>query len=188
MERAIAAARRAFDETDWSTDRAFRKACLQQLKDALDKHTEDAAAADRRRGRHADRAHVRDPAGHLHRRHAVGHRPASTATSGSTSSAIHEFFGMQLEPARRPRADRRRRRDHAVELPVHAQPLEDHARARRRLHGHPEARARHAVRARRGSASSSPRRPTSRRACSTSSRRATRPRSATCSPATRAST
>jgi aldehyde dehydrogenase (NAD+) len=41
MERAIAAARRAFDETTWSTDRAFRKACLQQLKDALDKHRED---------------------------------------------------------------------------------------------------------------------------------------------------
>ena len=34
-----------------------------------------AAAADRRRGRGADRPHVRDPAGHLHRRHAVGHRP-----------------------------------------------------------------------------------------------------------------
>jgi aldehyde dehydrogenase (NAD+) len=41
MERAVAAARRAFDETSWSTDRAFRKACLQQLKDALDKHKED---------------------------------------------------------------------------------------------------------------------------------------------------
>ena len=26
MRRAIAAARRAFDETDWSTDRAFRQA------------------------------------------------------------------------------------------------------------------------------------------------------------------
>ncbi len=41
MERAIAAARRAFDESRWSTDRAFRKACLQQLKDALDKHKEE---------------------------------------------------------------------------------------------------------------------------------------------------
>jgi aldehyde dehydrogenase (NAD+) len=41
MERAIAAARRAFDESRWSTDRAFRKACLEQLKDALDKHKED---------------------------------------------------------------------------------------------------------------------------------------------------
>ncbi len=41
MEHAIAAARRAFDETNWATDRAFRKACLTQLKDALDKHKED---------------------------------------------------------------------------------------------------------------------------------------------------
>jgi aldehyde dehydrogenase (NAD+) len=41
MERAVAAARRAFDETTWSTDRAFRKACLQQLKEALDKHKEE---------------------------------------------------------------------------------------------------------------------------------------------------
>ena len=28
MDRAITAARRAFDETTWSTDKAFRKACL----------------------------------------------------------------------------------------------------------------------------------------------------------------
>ncbi|MGQ0826738.1 MAG: aldehyde dehydrogenase family protein [Actinomycetota bacterium] len=41
MERAIGAARRAFDETDWATNRALRKACLGQLKDALDKHKED---------------------------------------------------------------------------------------------------------------------------------------------------
>ena len=41
MDRAISAARRAFDDTKWSTDKAFRKACLLQLKDALDKHKED---------------------------------------------------------------------------------------------------------------------------------------------------
>ncbi len=35
MQRAIAAARRAFDETDWSTDRAFRKKCLEQLHAAI---------------------------------------------------------------------------------------------------------------------------------------------------------
>ena len=35
MDRAIAAARRAFDETDWSTDREFRKRCLLQLQEAL---------------------------------------------------------------------------------------------------------------------------------------------------------
>src|SRR6478752_5628726 len=41
MESAITAARRAFDETSWSTDRAFRKKCLVQLKDALAAHKED---------------------------------------------------------------------------------------------------------------------------------------------------
>ena len=35
MERAIAAARRAFDETSWSADPAFRSRCLGQLLDAL---------------------------------------------------------------------------------------------------------------------------------------------------------
>ena len=41
MDRAIGAARRAFDETGWSEDRTLRKRCLQQLKDALDRHRED---------------------------------------------------------------------------------------------------------------------------------------------------
>jgi aldehyde dehydrogenase (NAD+) len=41
MDRAIAAARRAFDETDWSTNRELRKACVQQLREALDKHKEE---------------------------------------------------------------------------------------------------------------------------------------------------
>ncbi|CAA0118082.1 3-succinoylsemialdehyde-pyridine dehydrogenase [Halioglobus japonicus] len=35
MDRAIAAARRAFDETDWSTNHAFRLHCLQQLQQGL---------------------------------------------------------------------------------------------------------------------------------------------------------
>jgi len=35
MERAIAAARRAFDETDWATNRSFRRDCLEQLHQAL---------------------------------------------------------------------------------------------------------------------------------------------------------
>jgi aldehyde dehydrogenase (NAD+) len=35
MDRAIAAARRAFDQTDWSTNHAFRHHCLQQLQQAL---------------------------------------------------------------------------------------------------------------------------------------------------------
>jgi aldehyde dehydrogenase (NAD+) len=40
MERAIDGARRAFDESDWSTNRELRKRCLQQLHDALDRERE----------------------------------------------------------------------------------------------------------------------------------------------------
>src|SRR5213080_3747299 len=36
MHRAIDAARRAFDETDWSTNRELRKRCLLQLHDAIE--------------------------------------------------------------------------------------------------------------------------------------------------------
>ena len=41
MHRAIDAARRAFDETDWSTDRALRKRCLEQLHEALEAEKEE---------------------------------------------------------------------------------------------------------------------------------------------------
>ena len=41
MRRAIDAARRAFDETDWATDRAFRKRCLEQLHEALQAEQEE---------------------------------------------------------------------------------------------------------------------------------------------------
>ncbi|MFT3900910.1 MAG: aldehyde dehydrogenase [Gordonia sp. (in: high G+C Gram-positive bacteria)] len=41
LDAAIAAARRAFDETDWSRDHAFRAKCLRQLRDALLAHAEE---------------------------------------------------------------------------------------------------------------------------------------------------
>src|SRR5688500_8998832 len=41
MQRAIDAARRGFDETTWSTDRAFRKRCLEQLQEALEAEREE---------------------------------------------------------------------------------------------------------------------------------------------------
>jgi aldehyde dehydrogenase (NAD+) len=40
VEKAIAAARTAFDETEWSTDRAFRIHCLRQLHQALVDHAD----------------------------------------------------------------------------------------------------------------------------------------------------
>ena len=40
MERAVGAARRAFDETDWSRDLDFRYHCLTQLHEALERNKE----------------------------------------------------------------------------------------------------------------------------------------------------
>src|SRR4029077_16403727 len=41
MERAIDAARRAFDESAWSTDRALAARCLSQLQEALEREREE---------------------------------------------------------------------------------------------------------------------------------------------------
>lgn len=41
MHRAIDAARRAFDDTDWSTNRELRKRCLLQLHDAIESELEE---------------------------------------------------------------------------------------------------------------------------------------------------
>ena len=44
MDEAIAAARRAFDTTDWSTNHEFRQRCLMQLHEALQEEKEDMRA------------------------------------------------------------------------------------------------------------------------------------------------
>jgi aldehyde dehydrogenase (NAD+) len=44
MEAAVAAARRAFDTTSWSTDHAFRKKCLYQLQAAIEGEVEELRA------------------------------------------------------------------------------------------------------------------------------------------------
>jgi len=44
MARAVAAARRAFDTTDWGTDGAFRKKCLLELQAALEAEKEELRA------------------------------------------------------------------------------------------------------------------------------------------------
>jgi aldehyde dehydrogenase (NAD+) len=45
MDMAIRAARRAFDETGWSTDLGFRVRCLRQLQEALTKNAEELRSA-----------------------------------------------------------------------------------------------------------------------------------------------
>ena len=44
MQRAIAAARRAFDDTDWSTNHELRRRCLEQLHAAVSAHKEELRA------------------------------------------------------------------------------------------------------------------------------------------------
>src|SRR6202011_1971234 len=41
MERAIDAARRAFDETDWSRNTELRVRCVRQLREAMQAHLEE---------------------------------------------------------------------------------------------------------------------------------------------------
>jgi aldehyde dehydrogenase (NAD+) len=41
MDRTIGAARKAFDATDWSTNRALRKRCLEQLQSAIEADKEN---------------------------------------------------------------------------------------------------------------------------------------------------
>lgn len=41
MSRAIQAARRAFDDTDWSRNTELRVRCIRQLREAMQKHTEE---------------------------------------------------------------------------------------------------------------------------------------------------
>jgi aldehyde dehydrogenase (NAD+) len=44
MDRAIGAARHAFDQTTWAADPAFRVRCLRQLQEALTRHAEELRA------------------------------------------------------------------------------------------------------------------------------------------------
>ena len=57
MGRAIEAARRAFDETDWSRDTELRVRCMRQLRDAMQRARRRAARVHHRRGRRAANAH-----------------------------------------------------------------------------------------------------------------------------------
>ena len=55
-EAAVAAARRAFDTTDWSTNIELRIRCLEQFHQALVDHRDELRRADHRRGRRDARA------------------------------------------------------------------------------------------------------------------------------------
>ena len=145
MRRAIGAARRAFDETDWSTNRALRKRCLRAAAGRARGREGGPAGRARRRGRDPDPHHLRAAA-----RRAAGGRP-------DVAGRDHRHVRVGARPARRPRvhvqqppqgregARRRRRRHHPVELPVRGHDPEGRPGPRDGQHDDREARARHAV-------------------------------------------
>ena len=146
MHRAIDGARRAFDETDWSTNKARRAACLSQLQEALEKEREELReelileVGCPRMTTQAnqldipltgcaalpDQAHRRIRVAHQHGR---GRRPAG-----------HPTHAPGLEGA-----GGCRRRHRAVELPGRGHPQQARPGAGHRQHRDPEAGARHAV-------------------------------------------
>ena len=145
MQRAIAAARRAFDETDWSTNHAFRKQCLLQLQAAIESEQEELRAE--------LVAEVGCPIGLTYG--AQLDAPLSDALKWP-AEFIDQFewerdlpdghaFGMHADAEGREGGGGRRGRDRAVELPVRSVVAEDRPGARHRQHRHPQARARHAV-------------------------------------------
>ena len=86
MGKAIAAARRAFDETDWSTNRAFRRRCLEQLQAAIESEREEYRAELVAEVGTPDHPHVRPAARRTTRRRApAGRRSSSTSSNGSAS-------------------------------------------------------------------------------------------------------
>jgi len=80
VQDAIAAARRAFDETSWSTDAGLRAKCLRQLKAALDADFEILRGDHDHRSGRAANVDRRAAAAHASRRpglpgHAAGRLP-----------------------------------------------------------------------------------------------------------------
>ncbi len=145
MQRAIAAARRAFDETDWSTNRAFRKRCLEQLQAAIEGEKEALRAELVAEVGYADHPHLWRPARRSARRrpHLAGadHRHVRVGARPRRGARVRWACRAQGREGGR----RRRRRDRSVELPVRGVDPEDRPGARHRQHDDPEARARHAV-------------------------------------------
>ena len=120
MNRAIDAARRSFDETDWSTNHQLRKRCLEQLHEAIEERTRGAARGTHPRGGRTARGDARAAAGcpaggrsqvsgQADRNLPVGNRSRRHRRIRDRSE--HQAKGLV-------RAGRGGRRDRAVELPV----------------------------------------------------------------------
>ena len=147
MHRAIDAARRAFDETDWSTNHQLRKRCLEQLHDAIEAEMEElreelilevgcAAGGHPRPAARRPAGRRPEVSGQADRRVPVGDRPRRRRRLGHRRE--HHPQGLA-------RAGRRRRRDRAVELPVRGHHQQARPGAGHRQHRGAQAGARHPV-------------------------------------------
>ena len=152
MGRAIEAARRAFDDTDWSTDTELRVRCIRQLQQALREHVDEL--------REITIAEVGAP--RMLTSMAQFEGPiddlsfcADTAESyqWTTDPGIASPMGIKTHRTIAQGGGRRRRRHHAVELPAPDQPRQDRACAGRRQHRGAQAGTRHPV-VRRGTSAS----------------------------------
>ena len=140
VDAAIAAARRAFDETDWSTDLELRVRVPAPAPPGTGRHTASELRA--LTVAEAGAPVVLTPGRSSTPRRGARRGPPTwpSATSGRPTSAIASRWASR-RAARPPRGRRRRRGHHAVELPDPDQPGQGRPRPRRRQHRRAQARA-----------------------------------------------
>ena len=145
MHRAIDAARRAFDETDWSTNHSFRQRCLLQLQDASGVRTGGASRRAHPRSRLPAGDHPRPAA-----RRAAGRRAQVPGQADRRLSVgdvawrrVRVGHRCQHHPKSLAGTGRCGRGDRAVELPVRGHHPEDRPGARHGQHRRAQAGAAH---------------------------------------------
>ena len=144
MSRAVGAARRAFDETDWSTNAALRKKCILQLCDAMQEAKEELR-----------QVVVAEAGSPLLLTYAVqvdtyiDQMPYWAELADEFvyehEMATVEFMGQPQRKAHVSRSHGGGRRHHTVELPALSEPRQGRAGARLGLYGSAQAGDGHAV-------------------------------------------
>ena len=129
MNRAIAAARRAFDETDWPTNAALRKRCLEQLQSAIEEREGRPARGVDRRGRMSGDDNAVRTTGLATRRIAALPRGPDRRLRVGTHTRRRRAVRRAQRAHRRQGARGRRRGDNPVELPDRGHPQQARTRA-----------------------------------------------------------
>ena len=146
MHRAIDAARRAFDESDWATNRDRRKECLSQLQEALEKDREAMReelileVGCPRMTTYANQLDIPLEGALAYPIKLIDEYPWRTELTGAVDRRGTDQHPPDLEGTRR-----RGRGHRPVELPARGDAEQARAGAGHRQHGRPQAGARHAV-------------------------------------------